>query len=429
MGNEATKSKALERFTQVGSPGAPPPEKGPDGTPAPPDTDPNRGTPASEVIPAATTPPAPATPPVVTPPAPATPPVPDPAPPVPAATPPDPASVAPPAAAPETPTAPVEIPIPTGLIPGVTDQTPPAAAPAVAPVEISEPEGLNDGQKDSFAKSRIRIKSLEQELTAVRAGAPASDTELVTKLQGENTQLRDTLGRVSLEKHPEFVAKFDDPIAVNVDQIKLYLKEYDADESQADVMIGMGLKARTEHLREHFPDLLSILPTLFNAIDQLNTQRGVELEAHADNSKVYSQQAAVQHTQANEVLFSESLKMVRDAGQFLLKPVDGNEPWNRQTQMFSDAAKGILMGNDIEAQARTIIMGTTAPTLVKLLAQAHTKINELQAKHDKLVGVTPAIGATEETGKPPANDGKLKPVAPSTIGATVRAAREARENN
>jgi len=311
------------------------------------------------------------------------------------------ASAAPPVAhAPAVPaTPPPATSAPTDLPGDALDALLGAATPApTAPeneLETIPLDKVDEKIRPNLAKMRTALESARKEASDLKkaneelAKKATLDPKEHEKTQTENKELRDTIGRISLENHPVFKAKYDAPRAAVIDNMKPLLQSYGvADDKLTEVaqaLVRSPASARLAILKAVVPeDNLSmanaVLTPLYVESDKLSAARMAEMSAHqATLSKLTATE------QANtEAVHSAMLANVRDMAineiaksEPLLQNVPGNEKRNAYVATIRAAAESFFATQDPLTHAKAFVVAATAPAYKALAIHYRTEYDKL----------------------------------------------------
>lgn len=272
---------------------------------------------------------------------------------------------------------------------------------------------------DAFRKIKEEKAQLAKQLEELKAGKSTNpDFESQLKaLQEERDALSERVRLLDIERHPDFIKKYEGKINGVFDSVKSLvgtdgerlvslLKSPDSDyrNSQIDDIVE-GLS----------PSKKAKLGALIVKYDEINGERASELsEAKADYDAVISkyQQDNEEGTKAALESATKTWQKVSSDARSLeiFEPRENDEEWNSELNQRLSLAQQIFNGeNSEEDLAKAALWAAAAPKYRELL-YAQVEVNKrLQAELSKYRGSEPGVSSRATTGgSRPANTNAAK---------------------
>jgi hypothetical protein len=284
---------------------------------------------------------------------------------------------------------------------------PAAAAQAADDADI--PETIKSTKAaDAFRKIKEEKAQLAKQLEELKAGKstnPDFESQLKT-LQEERDALSERVRLLDIERHPDFIKKYEGKITGVFDSVKnlvgtdgerlvslLKSPESDYRNSQIDDIVD-GLS----------PSKKAKLGALIVKYDEINGERASELsEAKADYDAVISkyQQDNEEGTKAALESATKTWQKVSSDARSLeiFEPRENDEEWNSELNQRLSLAQQIFNGeNSEEDLAKAALWAAAAPKYRELL-YAQVEVNKrLQAELSKYRGSEPGVSSRATTG-------------------------------
>jgi hypothetical protein len=283
----------------------------------------------------------------------------------------------------------------------------PAAAAASDDADI--PETIKSTKAaDAFRKIKEEKAQLAKQLDELKAGKstnPQFESQLKT-LQEERDALSERVRLLDIERHPDFIKKYEGKITGVFDSVKnlvgtdgerlvSLLKSPDSDyrNSQIDDIVE-GLS----------PSKKAKLGALIVKYDEINGERSSELtEAKADYDAVISKYKQDNEEGTKAALESANKtwqKVSTDARSLeIFEPRENDEEWNTELNGRLSLAQQIFNGeNSEEDLAKAALWAAAAPKYRELL-YAQVEVNKrLQAELTKYRGSEPGVTSKATSG-------------------------------
>jgi hypothetical protein len=284
-----------------------------------------------------------------------------------------------------------------------------AEAPTSTDADSDIPETIKSTKAaDAFRKIKEEKALLAKQLDELKSGKTANpnyEAQLKT-LQEERDALSERVRILDVERHPEFVKKYEGKISGVFDSVKnlvgtdgerlvSLLKSPDSDyrNSQIDDIVE-GLS----------PSKKAKLGALIVKYDEINGERASEIsEAKADYDAVISkyQQDNEEGTKAALESATKTWTKVSENARALeiFEPREGDDEWNTELNGRLSLAQQIFNGeNSEEDLAKAALWAAAAPKYRELL-YAQVEVNKrLQAELSKYRGSEPGVSSRATTG-------------------------------
>ena len=290
-----------------------------------------------------------------------------------------------------------------------TAAEPAAPAAPAASDDADIPETIKSTKAaDAFRKIKEEKAQLAKQLDELKAGKstnPQFESQLKT-LQEERDALSERVRLLDIERHPDFIKKYEGKITGVFDSVKnlvgtdgerlvSLLKSPDSDyrNSQIDDIVE-GLS----------PSKKAKLGALIVKYDEINGERSSELtEAKADYDAVISKYKQDNEEGTKAALESANKtwqKVSTDARSLeIFEPRENDEEWNTELNGRLSLAQQIFNGeNSEEDLAKAALWAAAAPKYRELL-YAQVEVNKrLQAELSKYRGSEPGVTSKATSG-------------------------------
>jgi hypothetical protein len=284
-----------------------------------------------------------------------------------------------------------------------------AEAPTSTDADSDIPETIKSTKAaDAFRKIKEEKALLAKQLDELKSGKTANpnyEAQLKT-LQEERDALSERVRILDVERHPEFVKKYEGKISGVFDSVKnlvgtdgerlvdlLKSPESDYRNSQIDDIVE-GLS----------PSKKAKLGALIVKYEEINGERASEIsEAKADYDAVISkyQQDNEEGTKAALESATKTWAKVSENARALeiFEPREGDDEWNTELNGRLSLAQQIFNGeNSEEDLAKAALWAAAAPKYRELL-YAQVEVNKrLQAELSKYRGSEPGVSSRATTG-------------------------------
>lgn len=273
---------------------------------------------------------------------------------------------------------------------------------------------------DAFRKIKEEKAQLAKQLEELKAGkATNPDYEAQLKvLQEERDALSERVRLLDVERHPEFIKKYEGKINGVFDSVKSLVG------TDGERLVGLLKSPESDYRNSQIDDIVdglspakkAKLGALIVKYEEINGERAAEIsEAKADYDAVISryQQDNETNTKAALEQASKTWQKVSENARALeiFEPRENDEEWNSELNQRLSLAQQIFNGeNSEEDLAKAALWAAAAPKYRELL-YAQVEVNKrLQAELAKYRGSEPGVTskATGGGGARPANTNAAK---------------------
>jgi len=295
----------------------------------------------------------------------------------------------------------------------------PAAAPAAAD-DADIPETIKSTKAaDAFRKIKEEKAQLAKQLDELKAGKstnPDFESQLKT-LQEERDALSERVRLLDIERHPDFIKKYEGKISGVFDSVKNLVG------TDGERLVSLLKSPESDYRNSQIDDIVeglspskkAKLGALIVKYDEINGERASELsEAKADYDAVISkyQQDNEEGTKAALESATKTWQKVSSDARSLeiFEPRENDEEWNSELNQRLSLAQQIFNGeNSEEDLAKAALWAAAAPKYRELL-YAQVEVNKrLQAELSKYRGSEPGVSSRATTGgSRPANTNAAK---------------------
>jgi hypothetical protein len=294
----------------------------------------------------------------------------------------------------------------------------PAAAAATEDSDI--PETIKSTKAaDAFRKIKEEKAQLAKQLDELKAGKssnPDFESQLKT-LQEERDALSERVRLLDIERHPDFIKKYEGKISGVFDSVKNLVG------TDGERLVSLLKSPESDYRNSQIDDIVeglspskkAKLGALIVKYDEINGERASELsEAKADYDAVISkyQQDNEEGTKAALESATKTWQKVSSDARSLeiFEPRENDEEWNSELNQRLSLAQQIFNGeNSEEDLAKAALWAAAAPKYRELL-YAQVEVNKrLQAELSKYRGSEPGVSSRATTGgSRPANTNAAK---------------------
>lgn len=273
------------------------------------------------------------------------------------------------------------------------------------PVDDSDiPETIKSTKAaDAFRKIKEEKAQLSKQLDEFKAGkslSSNSEAQLKT-LQEERDVLSERVRLLDIERHPEFVKKYEGKITGVFDSMKTLVG------TDGDRLVGLLKSPENDYRNSQIDDIVENLSSAKRAklgalivkYDEINGEKSAEMsEAKADYDAVISkyQQENEQGTRAALESANKTWTKVSENARALeiFEPRENDEEWNTELNGRLSLAQQIFNGeNSEEDLAKAALWAAAAPKYRELL-YSQVEINKrLKAELAKLRGSEPGVSS------------------------------------
>jgi hypothetical protein len=286
--------------------------------------------------------------------------------------------------------------------------TEPATAPA-ATDDTDIPETIKSTKAaDAFRKIKEEKAQLAKQLEELKAGKSTNpDFESQLKaLQEERDALSERVRLLDIERHPDFIKKYEGKINGVFDSVKSLVG------TDGERLVSLLKSPESDYRNSQIDDIVeglspskkAKLGALIVKYDEINGERASELsEAKADYDAVISkyQQDNEEGTKAALESATKTWQKVSSDARSLeiFEPRENDEEWNSELNQRLSLAQQIFNGeNSEEDLAKAALWAAAAPKYRELL-YAQVEVNKrLQAELSKYRGSEPGVTSRATTG-------------------------------
>lgn len=256
---------------------------------------------------------------------------------------------------------------------------------------------------DAFRKIKEEKAQLAKQLDELKAGKTANpnfEAQLKT-LQEERDALSERVRLLDIERHPEFVKKYEGKIKGVFESVKGLVG------TDGERLVGLLKSPESDYRNSQIDDIVeglspakkAKLGALIVRYDEINGERAAEMsEAKADYDAVISkyQQDTEEGTKAALESASKTWAKVSENARALeiFEPREGDEEWNGELNQRLSLAQQIFNGeNSEEDLAKAALWAAAAPKYRELLYSQVEVNKRLQAELAKYRGSEPGVSS------------------------------------
>lgn len=281
-------------------------------------------------------------------------------------------------------------------------------APATEDSSATDDSGIPESIKstkaaDAFRKIKEEKAQLSKQLEEFKAGkslSSNSEAQLKT-LQEERDALSERVRLLDIERHPEFVKKYEGKITGVFESMKTLVG------TDGDRLVGLLKSPENDYRNSQIDDIVENLSSAKRAklgalivkYDEINGEKSAEMsEAKADYDSIISkyQQENEQGTRAALESANKTWTKVSENARALeiFEPRENDEEWNTELNGRLSLAQQIFNGeNSEEDLAKAALWAAAAPKYRELL-YSQVEINKrLKAELAKLRGSEPGVSS------------------------------------
>ena len=256
---------------------------------------------------------------------------------------------------------------------------------------------------DAFRKIKEEKAQLAKQLDELKAGKTANpnfESQLKT-LQEERDALSERVRLLDIERHPEFVKKYEGKINGVFDSVKGLVG------TDGERLVGLLKSPESDYRNSQIDDIVeglspskkAKLGALIVRYDEINGEKAAEMsEAKSDYDAIISkyQQDNEQGTKAALESASKTWAKVSENARALeiFEPREGDEEWNGELNQRLSLAQQIFNGeNSEEDLAKAALWAAAAPKYRELLYSQVEVNKRLQAELAKYRGSEPGVSS------------------------------------
>jgi hypothetical protein len=279
-----------------------------------------------------------------------------------------------------------------------------ADAPTSTDSDSDIPETIKSTKAaDAFRKIKEEKAQLAKQLDELKAGKTANpnfESQLKT-LQEERDALSERVRLLDIERHPEFVKKYEGKINGVFESVKGLVG------TDGERLVGLLKSPESDYRNSQIDDIVdglspskkAKLGALIVRYDEINGERAAEMsEAKSDYDAIISkyQQDNEQGTRAALESASKTWAKVSENARALeiFEPREGDEEWNGELNQRLSLAQQIFNGeNSEEDLAKAALWAAAAPKYRELLYSQVEVNKRLQAELAKYRGSEPGVSS------------------------------------
>ena len=256
---------------------------------------------------------------------------------------------------------------------------------------------------DAFRKIKEEKAQLSKQLEEFKAGkslSSNSEAQLKT-LQEERDALSERVRLLDIERHPEFVKKYEGKITGVFESMKTLVG------TDGDRLVGLLKSPENDYRNSQIDDIVENLSSAKRAklgalivkYDEINGEKSAEMsEAKADYDSIISkyQQENEQGTRAALESANKTWTKVSENARALeiFEPRENDEEWNTELNGRLSLAQQIFNGeNSEEDLAKAALWAAAAPKYRELLYSQVEVNKRLKAELAKLRGSEPGVSS------------------------------------
>lgn len=281
-------------------------------------------------------------------------------------------------------------------------------APATEDSSATDDSGIPESIKstkaaDAFRKIKEEKAQLSKQLEEFKAGkslSSNSEAQLKT-LQEERDALSERVRLLDIERHPEFVKKYEGKITGVFESMKSVVG------TDGDRLVGLLKSPENDYRNSQIDDIVeglspskkAKLGALIVKYDEINGEKSAEMsEAKADYDSIISkyQQENEQGTRAALESANKTWTKVSENARALeiFEPRENDEEWNKELTGRLSLAQQIFNGeNSEEDLAKAALWAAAAPKYRELLYSQVEVNKRLKAELAKLRGSEPGVSS------------------------------------
>lgn len=279
-----------------------------------------------------------------------------------------------------------------------------AEAPTSTDADSDIPETIKSTKAaDAFRKIKEEKAQLAKQLDELKAGKTANpnfEAQLKT-LQEERDALSERVRLLDIERHPEFVKKYEGKINGVFESVKGLVG------TDGERLVGLLKSPESDYRNSQIDDIVeglspskkAKLGALIVRYDEINGEKAAEMsEAKSDYDAIISkyQQDNEQGTKAALESASKTWAKVSENARALeiFEPREGDEEWNGELNQRLSLAQQIFNGeNSEEDLAKAALWAAAAPKYRELLYSQVEVNKRLQAELAKYRGSEPGVSS------------------------------------
>jgi hypothetical protein len=311
--------------------------------------------------------------------------------------------------------------LPPGFDPTAKDSD----KPVVEDIEVTDEaidEAIENAPNDSYKKNIVNMrKSLQANkdtIKELRAQLEAKSDNNTEEIQQKLDAAYDKLGQFNLMEDPRFVEKYGKPMQAQLEQIKRIvtplvdnMPEEDRPKDLNQLILDLGNAdpvSRINWLKDNVPEeyRTAIVP-YYTRVDEIMSERNAALKNHADTLKALKEEAtsiesAKTDAYRNAVRSKVTSEVTAD-GFSIFEKREGNDEYNEFVDALHRNVDEIFISNDIEKQAKAMLLGVSAPVYRNMYETTQAKLDQALEEIESLKGAKPQFkgGGNQEVSSSP----------------------------
>ena len=311
--------------------------------------------------------------------------------------------------------------LPPGFDPTAKDSD----KPVVEDIEVTDEaidEAIENAPNDSYKKNIVNMrKSLQANkdtIKELRAQLEAKSDNNTEEIQQKLDAAYDKLGQFNLMEDPRFVEKYGKPMQAQLEQIKRIvtplvdnMPEEDRPKDLNQLILDLGNAdpvSRINWLKDNVPEeyRTAIVP-YYTRVDEIMSERNAALKNHADTLKALKEEAtsiesAKTDAYRNAVRSKVTSEVTAD-GFSIFEKREGNDEYNEFVDALHRNVDEIFISNDIEKQAKAMLLGVSAPVYRNMYETTQAKLDQALEEIESLKGAKPQFkgGGNQEVSNSP----------------------------
>ena len=283
------------------------------------------------------------------------------------------------------------------------------SAPTSTDADSDIPETIKSTKAaDAFRKIKEEKAQLAKQLEELKSGKTSNPNyeEQLKALQQERDTLSERVRLLDVERHPEFVKKYEGKINGVFDSVKNLVG------SDGERLVGLLKSPESDYRNSQIDDIVeglspskkAKLGALIVKYDEINGEKASEIsEAKSDYDAIISkyQQDNEEGTKAALESATKTWTKVSENARALeiFEPREGDDEWNNELNGRLSLAQQIFNGeNSEEDLAKAALWAAAAPKYRELL-YAQVEVNKrLQAELSKYRGSEPGVTSKATSG-------------------------------
>lgn len=296
------------------------------------------------------------------------------------------------------------------------EETPAADPDSDIPETIKSTKAAEAFRKIKEEKAALAKQLDELKKTATKT--PAEDYEAKLKtLNEEREALSERLRLLDIERHPEFVKKYEGRINGVFDSVKNLVG------TDGDRLVSLLKAPESDYRNSQIDDIVeglspakkAKLGALIVKHEEIQSERNAEInEAKSDYEAIRSRYQEEESTNTKTALEEANKtwsKVAENARALeIFEPREGDDEWNTELNQRMDLARQIFNGeNSEEDLAKAALWAAAAPKYRELL-YAQVEVNKrLQSELAKYRGAEPGVSSSSKGNSRPASSSNANP--------------------